>query len=44
MKRKSLSFEEREKISKYIKKGFSLSEISKILGRSRNCVITEVRN
>ncbi len=37
------SLEERELIEKYIRKGFSLSEISIIINRSKNGVIHEVR-
>lgn len=40
---KSLTIEERKKIEKHIQKGLSCSESARLLGRSKNCVITEVR-
>ncbi len=38
-----LTFEERVLIEKYIKKGFSLSEISKVIGRGGTTIAFEVR-
>lgn len=39
-----LDYEERCDIEKYIKQGKSLTEIGRILARSKNGIITEVRN
>jgi IS30 family transposase len=41
--RKFINLEERLEIEKYIKKGYSASEIGPIIGRSKNGVVTEVR-
>ena len=40
---KMLTFDERQLIEKYIKKGFSCGETAKTIGRSKNAVVTEVR-
>lgn len=39
----ALSYDEREEIEKYIKRGESLTEIARILARSKNAIVTEVR-
>lgn len=41
---KALSFDERVLIEKYIKKGFSLKEISRVIGRAATTVYNEVRH
>ncbi len=40
---RKIDFEQRKLIEKYLKKGFSCSKISKLISRSKNCVVTEVR-
>ena len=39
-----LTLEERIFIQEHIKKGFSLSETARVMGRGKNTVVTEVRN
>lgn len=38
-----LTFDERKKIKSYIDKGYSLSDTAKLINRSKNGVLTEVR-
>jgi IS30 family transposase len=40
---RAITFHERELIEKYVNKGFSCGQIAKIIGRSKNGVVTEVR-
>lgn len=40
---KILQFKEREQIEKLIKQGLSCAEIAKNIGRSKNCIVTEIR-
>ncbi len=40
---KAITFDERLKIEKYIKKGYSCGDIAKMIGRSKNGVVCEVR-
>lgn len=40
---RALTFEERKLIEKHIKRGTSCSETARLIGRSKNVVVTEVR-
>ena len=40
---KPLSLEERKQISDYLKKGYSSSQISAMMGRGRNCINLDIR-